>query len=470
MVKNHARKNDARTRQIETGETFPVALRNSALSAVEILNGVNRLPVIHLGNSAYFDMNAEKPNLHVTGAFGAGKTWLVNHVVDELIASKANCKIIIIAGKTEQHANAQKAQSEGSVSPEIVLIKASGKDDPSHEESLLEELVSQAKNESTESAADVPVILIVDGINEVSDESTILLQMIAKHGVRRNIHTIITSNDGYGDLPVAIRSSGHSATLGWVGYGQYSRDNNPPTLFSIGAPAESDGTIMIGSHVMKNKLFRSLLIVSDEPSPEATRSEMAMDLAHQVLRKGWGVTVLSDSFNEVNWRMTFGKSIHLATKDAAVILDDLARDRLTMNESTWDDTDTEHWQGQNNDPKRRLLIVDGYFDEVPSSVTENKLDMAAFVNYMRGANSSAHIPVVMTTRETPWFYSLFARAVVVPNGHTTGEVNRTLLTMGAMGVGRLNLGPAEAALAHLSLPSKEAIVFSTDSLFTRRGN
>jgi hypothetical protein len=195
-----------------------------------------------------------------------------------------------------------------------------------------------------------------------------------------------------------------------------------------------------------------------------------MDLAHQVLRKGWGVTVLSDSFNEVNWRMTFGKSIHLATKDAAVILDDLARDRLAMNESTWGDTDTEHWQGQNNDPKRRLLIVDGYFDETPSSVTENKLDMAAFVNYMRCANSSAHIPVVMTTRETPWFYSLFARAVVVPNGHTTGEVNRTLLTMGAMGVGRLNLGPAEAALAHLSLPSKEAIVFSTDSLFTRRGN
>lgn len=470
MVKNHARKNDARARQIETGETLPVALRNSALSAVELINGKNRLPIIHLGNSAYFDMNAEKPNLNITGAFGAGKTWLVNNIVDELIASKAKCKIIILAENTDQHASAQKAQSEGSAFPEIVLVKASGKDDPSQEESLLEELASQAKGASDEDTDGVSVVLIVDEINEVSDESTILLQTIAKHGVKRGIHTIITSGDGYGDLPVAIRSNGSSVSLGWVGYGQYTSAGKPPVSFSIGAPSESDSAIKLGSHVMENKLFWSLLIVSDEPSPKAKRSDLAMDLAHQVLRKGWGVTVLSDSFNEVNWRITFGTSIHVATKDAAVILDDLARDRLAMNERTRSDPYTEFWKSQQADPKRRLLIVDGYFDENPSSVTERQLDMAAFVNYMRGANSSAHIPVVMTTRETPWFHSLFARAVVIPNGYTTGNVNRTLVGMGAQGMGNHEFGPSEAVLADLGMPSKTPVVFSIESLFSRRSN
>lgn len=474
MVKNHARKNDARARQAATGETFPEAMRNSAPTAVEMLNTANRRPVIHLGNGVHFDMNAEKPNLHITGAFGSGKTWLVNHIVDELIASKVNCEIVVIAGKEEQHASAKKLRADKSQTTKIALLRASHKGDPTYEELLLEEIAAKVKDEDYSTYRDAPLILIVDGINEVSDESTILLQTIAKHGVKRGIHTIITSNDGYGDLPIAIRSSGDSITLGWVGYAQYRKGNGRPVLFSIGAPEVSDGTITLGSQVLTQGTLRSLLIINDEKSPEARRSDVAMDLAHQVLRKGWGVTVLSDAANEVNWRMTFGKSIHLATKDAAFIIDDLARDRIDMDERTSKETEIERWQSQNSDPKRRLLIVDGYFEE-DSSSHEYQLDVAAFVNYIRSSKSSIHIPVVMTCRNAPWYYSLFANAVIVaskevPDQHVTGEVNSDLMSMGVTGVGGRKLGHSDAVLVKLGLPADEPVVFSIDSLLSEKGN
>jgi len=434
MVKNHALKNTARARKAETGETFPEAMRNSLPSTVttndkgprlmHVGNGVfydmntgkptptiflhdKRFPIIHLGNGAFHDMNTNKPNLNIRGEGSTVKTLITKHIISELIKAEAACSVIVITGKEgEYKAFVENAPTSGR--PHLSLIQNVPYSDQSAIESMLGELALKAQDESNTEYRDVPLVLVVDEVGDVSSEAMSKIQDIAKHGVPRDIYTLVTSYDQH--MP-AFNDSGSWLTVQHGGYANYAEHK-----FLFGAPETHDPKFMIGSEVLTDDGLRNLLILGDS---EKEKSKVAQDIARQALDKGWGVAVLAGETQYSDWKESFGGAVELWRRNVDIMIDHYTRARRREDVAAREGKKFTPW----------VLFVDGYAEEEKPTARE-QLGEVALVNFVRGGSLFYNrLPVVMTSQKTPWFHDLFSKVAVMSGSSTVDETRKRMVDM-----------------------------------------
>lgn len=445
MVKNHARKNAARTRQDETGETFPEAMRQVTTAAPE---NRRKRPVIHLGNKAFYDMNAETPNLNITGAFGTRKTTLALHILDQLRINGTGAKVVVITDAIDRYRPL--VEDEGSKLPDVELVATSRKDDQSKVESMLEDLADKARTAGLEDFKESPFILMVDGINSISDEATIHLQMIAKRGAAQGIYTIITSQDGYGQLPIAIRNSGANVKLGWGGgFGTFT-NGQVTSHFCIGAPVVATSEIQIGSEKVWGLDHGNLLI---NGKPGHGKTVLAQDIARQALSKGWAVSVLVSPDHDLAWHGEFGTSVNMLKsiqgEGHTGHIDSLLARRARMDELA---------RGK-KDFTPELVIIDGLLGYMEDRTPRGMETASALVTFLRNGNGSTHMPAVVVGNEVPWFRHYF-NSVVAMNVYNSEPLEKIASELGiSLPKDTSFNGTGGGFFANLHTPSVPAVRF-----------
>ena len=400
MVKNHARKNDARARQAATGETLPVALRNSVPASGD-------KPVIHLGNESYLDLNKDAPHLFISGNPKTGKTALAKHILRE--AGGSGMSLTVFASDPREY---------NDEFPGVAMVDAGGRVQAA--DLMLDALATSARGGHRN---DIPKLIVIDSLQSISEDGLISLQILARSGRAANIHLVILSQNApeHGIL----KSHSHHVVVGRGGF--CIMDESYP--FRIGEPARSKtSTLKVGDGAQWNIETGNLMILG---RPGIGKTELAKQIAREALLSGKKVTVMASRGNDTSWRDTFSGTIPVFSELSADTIDELTARGLDEGGDT------------------RVLIVDGFMIEDESPLTfDERLSQAALINILRGG----HVKVVVTAFEANELQSLFGNAVILSNSVPNNEDVMKGLTLNQMtGAERRNRDDDEAQFTHLGV-------------------